>query len=93
MGGGTVTGGKWFITPHAVRRYIDRVDRFATYEQALEVLIQWSERAKRKKEIAPGVWLYRGPRPLRLRLRVSHAGDRLPQLLTVIKSKDPGWQR
>lgn len=84
-----MTGGRWFITPHAVRRYIERVDRRATYEQALSVLIEWSELAKRKKEIAPGVWLYRGPRPLRLRLRVAHVGDRLPQLLTVIKSKDP----
>ena len=91
MGGGAMIGGKWFITPHAVRRYISRVDRSVTYDQALTILIDWSERAKRKKEIAPGVWLYRGPRPLRLRLRVSHIGRGLPQLVTVLKSKDPGF--
>lgn len=83
--------GEWFITPHAVRRYIERVDRFATYEQALEVLIGWSRVARPKKEIAPGVWLYRGPRPFRLRLRVSHNGGGAPQLLTVLKSKDREW--
>ena len=84
--------GKWFITPHAVRRYIERVDRSATYEQALAELIRWSEKAKPKKEVAPGIWFYRGPRPLRLRLRVSHKGEGQPQLLTVLKSKDPGWK-
>jgi hypothetical protein len=83
--------GKWFITPHAVRRYIERVDLSASYEEALAELIRWSEVARPKKKIAPGVWLYRGPRPLRLRLRVSHKGPGLPQLMTVLKSKDPGW--
>ena len=83
--------GNWFITPHAVRRYIERVERNATYEQALSTLIDWSLRARKKKEIKPGVWLYRGPRPLRLRLRVSHIGPGLPQLVTVLKSKDRGF--
>lgn len=80
--------GRWFITPHAVHQYIDRVDPRATYEQALAVLIDWSERAKPNKKLLSGIWQYRGPRPLRLRLRVSHSGPGLPQLLTVIKSKD-----
>ena len=86
--------GKWFITPHAVRRYIERVDRSASYEQALAELVRCSERARRVKEIARGVWLYREGKPRRLRFRVAVAPVTAdgrpgkPQLLTVMRGHD-----
>jgi hypothetical protein len=89
-----MTAGKWFITPHAVRRYIERVDRSATYERALAELVRFSEVARPIKEIAPGVWLYRGGKPLRLRFRVavdprrSDGSPGKPQLLTVMAGHD-----
>lgn len=75
--------GRWFITPHAVRRYIERVHR-CTYETALTRLIAASESAHPVREEEPGIWLYRTGRPLRLRLRVSTRGAGLPQLVTVL---------
>jgi hypothetical protein len=86
--------GRWFITPHAVRRYIERVDRTASYGQALGELVRFSDVARPIKEISPGVWLYRGGRPLRLRFRVASSPVRvdgdpgMPQLLTVIPGHD-----
>jgi hypothetical protein len=89
-----MTAGRWFITPHAVRRYIERVDRRATYEQALAELVRFSEVAHPVKEIDPGVWLYRSGKPKRLRFKVAVAPRRadgspgLPQLLTVQAGHD-----
>lgn len=79
--------GQWFITPHAVRRYIERVRPGLTYEQALEELVAASLRARRLHETAPGVVLYRDGRPLRTRFRVVENGAGLPQLVTVLR----GW--
>ena len=89
-----MTAGRWFITPHAVRRYIDRVDRYATYEQALAELVRCSERARCVKEISPGIWLYREGKPRRLRFRVAAAkplpdgSPGMPQLLTLMGGHD-----
>lgn len=88
-----MTAGKWFITPHAVKRYIERVDRRATYEQALADLVRFSEVARSIKELSPGVWLYRGGRPLRLRFTVAMGGPGLPQLVTVKTGHDVGFRR
>lgn len=85
--------GRWFITPHAVRRYIDRIDRRASYDQALRALVKHSESAHRVKEISPGVWLYRSGRPLRIRFRVAEFGPGAPQLLTVMGAHDKWWTR
>jgi len=41
-------------------------------------------------EPATGLWLWRGPNPLRLRCRVSTAGPGLPQLVTVMRGHDGG---
>lgn len=79
--------GRWFVTPHAVRRYIERVRPELTYEQALEELVAASMRARRLRETSPGVALYRDGRPLRTRFRVAENGPGLPQLLTVLR----GW--
>jgi hypothetical protein len=90
-----VIAGRWFITPHAVRRYIERVDRRAGYEQALAELVRFSEVARPVKEISPGVWLFRSGKPLRLRFRVAtdQRDGEAPQLLTVMAGHDRGWRR
>lgn len=80
--------GRWFVTPHAVQRYRERIDRRATYDEALSALIAMSEGAHAVREIEPGLWLWRGPKPRRLRLRVSTVGPGLPQLVTVIEAHD-----
>jgi len=83
--------GAWFVTPHAVRRYIERCEPGLTYEQALETLVRLSTEAQRVRDIAPGLALYRGPKPLRVRLRVADADAGLPQLVTVLPMHD-GWR-
>jgi len=84
-----VTAGRWFITPHAVRRYIERISPGSTYEQALAFLIDQSETAHPTGWVAADVLQYRAPRPLRLRYRVRHGQDGgLPQLLTVLPEHD-----
>lgn len=88
--------GRWFVTPHAVRQYIQRVRPRLSFEEALEELVDLSWRAHRVKEIGPGIALWRGPRPLRLRCIVSEqTTEERPwiQLLTVYQGKDPEWQR
>jgi hypothetical protein len=42
----SMISGRWFITPHAVRRFMERAVRGATYEEALEPLITASETAR-----------------------------------------------
>ncbi|NMA54998.1 MAG: hypothetical protein GX952_03565 [Firmicutes bacterium] len=90
----TEIGGKWFITPHAVRQYIRRVQPQLSYNDALSVLIKVSEQAKRRRTLKKGIAFYRGPRPEKLRCIVCEqtSADRpLPQLLTVYTYKDPDW--
>jgi hypothetical protein len=97
--GGPMIVGKWFITPHAVRRYIERVDHRATYDQALAELVRFSKVARPSKEIKPGIWLYRGGKPLRPRFMFSVSPRRadgspgLPQLITVKAGHDCGFRR
>jgi len=79
--------GAWFITPHAVRRYIDRIAPHLTYEQALAELIHESERAHMVK-VVEDVEHWRGAKPRRLRFRVSRRGAGLPQLITVLRGHD-----
>lgn len=83
--------GAWFVTPHAVQRYRERVDPRASYEVALARLVAESRVARPVKEIEPGLWLYRGSKPRRLRYRVSVAGGGAPQLVTVLAPFD-GWR-
>jgi len=81
--------GRWFISPHAVRRFMERALRGATYEEALEKLIVASETARLiREDHNPGVDLYRtkaepGGRG-RIRLLVSRRLPGAPQLMTVI---------
>lgn len=84
--------GKWFITPHAVHRYIARSHPKLSYDEALAELIRVSEKAKRKKSLGDGIAMYRGPKPEKLRCIVSEnitEENPLPQLLTVYTYNDP----
>lgn len=83
--------GRWFVTPHAVHRYIERIDPRATYASALAYLIDQSEVARPMREIESGIVEYRGARPRRLRFRVSTRLPGLPQLITVLGPFD-GWR-
>lgn len=95
--------GRWFITPHAVARYRERIAPGLTYEQALAELIRLSLAARRcgEERSLPGAFLWRGPRPLRLRCIVQERVPvgALPQLLTVYGGHDrwtsprPGYQQ
>ena len=83
--------GLWFVTPHAVRRYIERFAPRSTYEEALSALIRVSAEARRVKTLPTGLVLYRGPKPRRLRffLQENVAPSALPILVTVLgRSED-----
>jgi hypothetical protein len=80
--------GSWFITPHAVARYREKIDSRASYAAALARLVEMSTAAHRVSVQADGVEVWRvGKRHGRLRFKVHSAhGDELPQLLTVLPS-------
>jgi len=82
--------GRWFITPHAVRRYIARLAPEATYEEALAALVRASHEARRVKALPTGLVLYRGPRPRRLRffLQEDVEPPALPILVTVLGGRE-----
>ena len=83
--------GRWFITPHAVQRYIERFAPRSSYEEALSALIRESTAARRVKALPTGLVLYRGPRPRRLRffLQEGVEAPALPILVTVLgRSED-----
>ena len=78
--------GRWFITPHAVRRFQQRVAPGLSYNAALSALIEHSESARRCGRKGANT-LYRSGRPQRLRFIVAERGPGLPQLLTVYGGK------
>jgi hypothetical protein len=83
--------GLWFMTPHAVHRYIQRFAPQSSYEEALSALIRVSAEARRVKILPTGLVLYRGPRPRRLRffLQENVEYPALPILVTVLgRSED-----
>lgn len=79
--------GPWFVTPHAVRRFIERVAPGMTYEEAIATLIRASKEAKLvRTDHHPGVDVYRTPRVSGrggMRMWVSRRGPGAPQLMTV----------
>lgn len=85
--------GRWFITPHAVRRYVERIDPRASFEVALATLIDHGERARFLRattgERGP-IEIWRGPRPRRLRFVVAPArsAEEKPQMLTCLFAFD-----
>jgi hypothetical protein len=82
--------GRWFVGPHAVARYIERIAPGLTYEQARARIIEDSERAHRVK-VEGDVEHWRGPRPLRVQYRIAPGEGDLPVVLTVLASH-VGWR-
>ena len=64
-----------WITPHAVQRYIERVDRRCSAGRARGILVAMLGEAHFVKIRANGQELWRGPIPRRLRLLVSRQGN------------------
>lgn len=71
------------VTAHAVARFRARIAPEMTESEAREFLEYQVARAHLVKQLADGVEQHRGPKPLRLRLRV-HQG----RLITVLPSSD-----
>lgn len=89
--------GRWFVTPHAVRRYIERIDPSMSYERALGAIIQDGIKAHRIRslpatETLATCELWRGPKPRRLRYYIFEmGGPGLPVCATVRPTFD-GWR-
>jgi len=82
--------GRWFVTPHAVWRYIERIRPGIDYEMARDELIEESLHAHFVRRQGNGD-LWRGRRPLRLRFIVGWTDEAvggLPPLLTVVVPHD-----
>lgn len=66
--------GRFFITPHAVRRFIDRVRPEAEYHEALAELIRLGDEAHLVKQMVgergDKIEIWRTAKPLRARLVV-----------------------
>jgi hypothetical protein len=82
--------GRFFITPHAVERYRERVPGKArlSYEQALRELVGLSSDAKFAYVREDGAELWRLGLPTRLRFRVERAAPGLPQITSVMMPFD-----
>jgi len=78
-----VIRGPWFVTPHAVRRYTRRYARRLDYEAARDQLVDLCARARYVRP-SHGGELWRGPRPLRLRLVVGRGEGERRALVTVL---------
>lgn len=80
--------GRFFVTPHAVHRYIERVHPGISYERALGEIIEAAAGAHYVKDYNSGQY-WRGPKPMRLRLIVANgSGGELPQITTILPASD-----
>lgn len=80
--------GRFFWTPHAVRRAVDRLWSGLDYEAALVRLVKAGETAHFVRRQGNGD-LWRAARPDRFRFIVGEQDDRgLPPVLTVIAPHD-----
>lgn len=87
--------GPWFITPHALDRFRERVTGGAelSYEEALGRIIREAQGAHHVKNLDSGSQLWRGPKPLRLRYLVAGSERGKPALVTVLPSHDDREQK
>ena len=81
--------GRFFITPHAVRRYAEHVgNQNLTYHQILGRLIRLVDEAHFVRHLPTGADLWRTRKPERLRL-IGVSGDGpLPVVATVMARSD-----
>jgi hypothetical protein len=75
----------WEVSDHAVARYIGRVMRGRPVAEARADLLWMLERAHFVKALPSGLELWRGPKPLRLRMRID--GKLLVTVLTDCDSR------
>lgn len=74
--------GGWYITPHALRRYRERVRPDATRAEALHELVLWSEVAPEGGSVS---W------PREVRFVVGQGEGDMPALVTVTAPGRPTW--
>lgn len=79
---------RWYISEHAIDRYVERIDRGVTRRQAKAELVAQCLRAHFVKLLPGGLELWRGPKPRRIRLRAERTGDGVLTLATVIEAFD-----
>lgn len=86
--------GRFFVTPHAVHRYQQRVRRWQL-RGGLAALIEAGEAAHKVRDLGDGVELWRAHRRHGgIRLRVARMGEGLPQVMTVLPAcSSPAWLR
>lgn len=84
--------GRFFATPHAVRRFRDRIRPHLSYDQARRQLLRIAATAHPVKERRDGNWLWRAAKPTRLRLVIGAGEGPLPAIVTVLDPHD-GYQR
>jgi len=87
--------GMWYVTPHAVARYRQRV-RSCSRDDARAELIALSSRARFVRPLEDGCEMWRGPRrgpSGGLRLIVGPGEGDLPALLTVLGEHDDATGR
>lgn len=77
--------GNWYITPHAIEKYLRIHHNHLTWKAAKAELINHSYTTRYCKEINPQISLYRSPKPRRLRFIVSRRLPGLPQLITILQ--------
>lgn len=88
----TMIAGRWFITPHAVRRFIERYCPTLTYEQALGHLVEAALVAHRDGLYKGGpaeIWRVG---PLSMVVGPPRGEWVAPQLITVLRPKK-GFRR
>jgi hypothetical protein len=84
--------GPFFITPHAVRRYQERVERDCTKEYAFARLVECAQKARFAKALPDKngrkCEQWRGPKPAALRLTIVYSDDpsKLPAMVSVKKA-------
>lgn len=84
--------GRWFVTPHAVHRFRQRVPGGAamSFETAQAAIVADSLRAHHVRSYADGSELWRAGRPLRTRYIVRPQSNGLPVLQTVLAGCERG---
>lgn len=89
---GVMIDGPFFITPHAVARYQERVDRRCTKEEAFARIAECARSARFAKALpnkdGQRCEQWRGKKPEALRLIIVYDGDpaKLPAIVTLKKS-------
>ena len=80
--------GRFFVTPHAVHRYIERVHRGIEYERAMKEIIEAAATAHYVKDYNGGQYWRCGRSFGRLRLLVNNQCQGLPQIVTILPASD-----